>query len=205
MNVEYTGRQYVINPTIRKEVETGLTKIRKILGDRFDANVILAVEKHRHKAEITISPRNGPLVGLAQAKDMTIAVNEALDHLEKQAVKYKTRWMSKKRSARKTEEVKKWNGHSASTDEASVQPVIGFSEKTAVPVMVHKYPAVAKTTEVHLVRSDEAVAMRPMTLEEAIKEAHFKDRDVFVFRDPKGKLMILHRTRDGKMELIEAP
>ena len=29
--------------------------------------------------------------------------------------------------------------------------------------------------------------------------------DVFVFRDPKGKLMILHRTRDGKMELIEAP
>jgi putative sigma-54 modulation protein len=205
MNVEYTGRQYVVTSTIRKEVETGLTKIRKILGDRFDANVILAVEKHRHKAEITISPRNGPLVGLAQAKDMTIAVNEALDHLEKQAVKYKTRWMSKKRSARKTEEVKKWNGHSASTNETSVQPVIGFSEKTAVPVMVHKYPAVAKTTEVHLVRSEEAVAMRPMTLEEAIKEAHFKDRDVFVFRDPKGKLMILHRTRDGKMELIEAP
>ena len=29
--------------------------------------------------------------------------------------------------------------------------------------------------------------MRPMTLEEAIKEAHFNDRDVFVFRDPKAK------------------
>jgi len=28
---------------------------------------------------------------------------------------------------------------------------------------------------------------------------------VFVFRDPKGKLMVLHRTRDGRMELIEAP
>jgi putative sigma-54 modulation protein len=206
MNVEYTGRHYVVTSTIRKEVETGLTKIRKILGDRFETKVILAVEKHRHKAEITISPRNGPLVGLAQAKDMSIAVNEALDHLEKQAVKYKTRWMSKKRSARKSEEVKKWNGHSAPADDQSdVQTVIGLSEKTAVPVMVHKYPAVAKTTEVHLVRSDEAVAMRPMTLEEAIKEAHFRDRDVFVFRDPKGKVMILHRTRDGKMELIEAP
>jgi hypothetical protein len=24
-------------------------------------------------------------------------------------------------------------------------------------------------------------------------------------RDPKGKVMVLHRTRDGKMELIEAP
>ena len=204
MNVEYTGRQYTVTTAIRKEVETGLTKIRKILGDKFETKVILAVEKHRHKAEITISPRNGPIVGLAQAKDMTIAVNEALDHLEKQAVKYKTKWQSKKRSARKSEEVKKWNGHSTSPQE-ELTTMVGLSEKTAVPVMVHKYPAVARTTEVHLVRSEDAVAMRPMTLEEAIKEAHFKDRDVFVFRDPKGKVMILHRTREGKMELIEAP
>jgi putative sigma-54 modulation protein len=202
MNVEYTGRHYEVTTAIRKEVETGLTKIRKILGDKFETKVILAVEKHRHKAEITINPPKGPLVGLAQAKDMSIAVNEAIDHLEKQAIKYKTRWQSKKRSARKTEEVNKWNGHS---DQEDIQTAVGLSEKTAVPVMVHKYPAVAKTTEVHLVRSDESVAMRPMTLEEAIKEAHFKDRDVFVFRDPKGKVMVLHRAKDGKMQLIEVP
>src|SRR5437764_9586055 len=130
MNVEYTGRHYEVTNDIRKEVETGLTKIRKILGDRFEAKVILAVEKHRHKAEITINPRNGPLVGLAQAKDMTIAVNEALDHLEKQAIKYKSRWQTKKRSARKTEEVEKWNGQSAAEQ---VQTAVGLSEKTAVP------------------------------------------------------------------------
>src|SRR2546430_6564652 len=105
MNVEYTGRQYEITSAIRKEVETGLAKIRKILGDKFDSKVILAVEKHRHKAEITLSPRNGPLVGIAQGNDMTVAVNEALEHLEKQALKYKTRWRSKKRH-----EHEKWNG-----------------------------------------------------------------------------------------------
>jgi putative sigma-54 modulation protein len=202
MNVEYTGRQYEVTTAIRKEVETGLAKIRKILRDKFETKVILAVEKHRHKAEITISPRNGPIVGLAQAKDMTVAVNSALDHLEKQAIKYKSRWQAKKRSARKSEEDKKWNGESTQED---IQTMVGLNEKTAVPVMVHKYPAVAKTTEVHLVRSDDAVAMRPMTLEEAIKEAHFKDRDVFIFRDPKGKVMVLHRARDGKMQLIEVP
>jgi putative sigma-54 modulation protein len=202
MNVEYTGRHYEVTTAIRKEVETGLTKIRKILRDRFETKVILAVEKHRHEAEITISPRKGTLVGLAQAKDMSIAVGEALEHLEKQAVKYKARWETKKRTARKSEEVNKWNGHS---ERAEVQTAVGLTEKTAVPVMVHKFPAVAKTTEVHLVRSDEAVSMRPLTLEEAIKEAHFRDRDVFVFRDPKGKVMVLHRKRDGKMELIEAP
>jgi putative sigma-54 modulation protein len=202
MNVEYTGRHYDVTTAIRKEVETGLAKIRKILHDKFETKVILAVEKHRHKAEITISPRNGPLVGLAQAKDMSVAVKEALDHLEKQAVKYKARWETKKRAARKTEEAQKWNGEPTQEE---IQTAVGLNEKTAVPVLVHKYPAVAKTPDVHLVRSDDAVAVRPMTLEEAIKEAHFKDRDVFVFRDPKGKVMVLHRARDGKMQLIEVP
>jgi len=202
MNVEYTGRQYEVTPAIRKEVENRLTKIRKILGDRFETKVILAIEKHRHKAEITISPRNGPLVGLAQAGNMTAAVNEALEHLERQAVKYKTRWRTKKRHNHKTPSPKKWNGNASQED---VVTAVGLDEATAVDVVVHKFPAIAKTTEVHLVRSDEAVALRPMTLEEAIKEAHFRDRDVFVFRDPKGKVMVLHRTRDGKMELIEAP
>jgi putative sigma-54 modulation protein len=201
MNVEYTGRQYEVTPAIRKEVETRLSKLRKILGNKFETKVILAVEKHRHKAEITVNPRNGPLVAIAQAGDMDAALNQAFEHLEKQAVKYKTRWRTQKRHNHKSASPKKWTGHVAEEAVAAV----GLSEDTAVDVVVHKFPAVAKSTEVHLVRSDDAVALRPMTLEEAIKEAHFRDRDVFVFRDPQGKVMVLHRTRDGKMELIEAP
>jgi ribosome hibernation promoting factor len=197
MNVEYTGRQCEITPAVRKEVETGLTKIKKILGDRFETKVILAVEKHRHKAEITISPRNGPIVGLAQAGDMIAAVNAALEHLEKQALKYKTRWRTKKRQPRKG-----WDGEAV---QKKIRTAPDVEEKTTVPVVVHKFPQVSKTTEAHLVRSSDSVALRPLTLEEAIKEAQFRDRDVFVFRDPKGKVMVLHRTRDGKMELIEAP
>ena len=197
MNVEYTGRKYEITPTVRKEVETGLNKIRKILGDRFETKVILAVEKRRHKAEITINPPNGPIVGLAQTTDMLSAVNEALDHLHKQALKYKTKWLSKKRKA-----VKKFDGQSL---EENLETALGLAESTTVSVLVHKFPSVARTTEVHLVHSKDSVALRPMTLEEAIKEAHFRDKDVFVFRDPQGVLMVLHLTRDGKMELIEAP
>ena len=82
MNVEFTGRKCEITPALRKSVETGLAKIRKILGDKFDSKVVLATEKHRHKAEITVSPRNGPLVGIALAGDMKSAINQAMEHLE---------------------------------------------------------------------------------------------------------------------------
>ncbi len=199
MNVEYTGRHYEVTPANRKDVETGLSKIRKILRDKFETKVILAVEKHRHKAEITINSRVGPLVGLAQASEMDVAIGEALGHLEKQALRNKNRIITKKRRNQP-----KWNGE-AKPEATRVEARAAVPGPAPVSMVVHKYPVVAKSTEIHLIRSDEAVAMRPMTLEEAIKEAHFRDRDVFVFRDPKGKLMILHRTRDGKMELIEAP
>jgi putative sigma-54 modulation protein len=197
MNVEYTARKYQITPTIRREVETGLNKIRKILGDRFETKVVLAVEKRQHKAEITIDPPNGPIVGIAQTADMMSAISQALDHLEKQALKHKTKWLSKKRKAGK-----KFDGQSL---QDNLEAALGLAENATVSVLVHKFPSVARTTEVHLVHATDSVALRPMTLEEAIKETHFRDKDVFVFRDPEGKLMILHRTRDGKMELIEAP
>src|SRR6516164_10138373 len=120
MNVEYTGRQYEITPVIRKQIEHGLSKIRKLLGDNFDAHIILSVEKHRHQAEITITIRNHPIVGAAEAPEMLAAVTEALDRIDRQAVKYKARWRTRKRAARK-----KWSV-AASRNGQSSQRVIAI-------------------------------------------------------------------------------
>jgi putative sigma-54 modulation protein len=49
------------------------------------------------------------------------------------------------------------------------------------------------------------VALQPMTIEEAVKECEFRDRGVFIFRDKKGIVRVLHRRKDGKLELIEVP
>jgi len=202
MNVEYTGRQFEITPAIRTQVESGLHKIQKILGDNFDTHVILSTEKHRHIAEINVTVSNhAPIVGLAEAPEMNSAVGNALDHIDRQAVKYKTRWKSRKRHARK-----KFAGRQDANAEAgAVEIAVGAAVETAVPVTVHSFPTMVKFTETHVVRSLDSVARYPLTLEEAVKEAEFRDREVFVFRDLEGKVKVLHRKKDGKMELIEAP
>jgi len=205
MNVEYTGRQYEITSDIRKQIEHGLKKLTRILGDNFESKVILATQKTRCKAEITVSTAFQPVVGIAENTEMTSAVGEALEHIQKQVVKHRTRWRNIKRQPRK-----KWAGevHTAEIQSQNVKEMrmaVGASQSTAVPVVVHSYPATVRMTEAHVVPSTDSVSMRPMTLEEAVKEAEFRDRDVFVFRDAKGKVMVLHRKKDGKMELIEAP
>ena len=197
MNVEYTGRQYEATPAVRKQIDQGLSKLQKILGAAFKTNIILAAEKHRHIAEITVTVRTHPIVGIAEAGDMSSAVGEALDRIERQALKYKGRWRDKKRQPKK-----KWNGEATVAEQRAA---VGEKVSTAVPVVVHTYPAVVRTAEAHVTRDNSSVALRPLTLEEAIKEAEFRDRDVFVFRDNQGRVKVLHRTKDGRMELIEAP
>ena len=200
MNVEYTGRQFEITPAIRKQVENGLEKTQKILGSNFETHVILSTEKHRYIAEITVAVRNhAPIVGLAEALDMIAAVNNALSRIDRQAVKYKTKWKAKKRQARK-----KYDQQSV-PEEVAISVAVGKSVATSVPVTVHSFPTIVKFTETHVVKSPDSVSHKPLTLEEAVKEAEFRDREVFVFRDLEGKVKVLHRKKDGKMELIEAP
>ncbi len=203
MNVEFTGRQYEVTPAVRKQVEHGLTKLEKILGKTFDTHVILSTEKKRNIAEITVTIRNNSLVGMAEAAEMAQAVGEAIDKVDRQAVKYKTKFRAKKRIARKARATTKWNGQPELDKETKI--AVGTSETTAVDVVVHSFPGIVRMTEAHIVRSDDSVAMHPMTIEEAVKEAEFRDREVFVFRDPQGKVKVLHRKKDGRMELIEAP
>ena len=196
MNVEYTGRQFEITPAIRKEIETGLNKLSKFLGETFKSKVILTAEKSRRIAEITIKRRNNPIVGLAESLDMSAAIAQALGHIEKQALKHNGRKRDTKRVTKA-----KWKREAP---EVELTMAVGATSTTAVPVVVHKFPGNKKTSEAHLVRSDDSVALRPMTLEEAVKECEFRDREVFVFRDKQGNVKVLHRKKDGKLELIEA-
>ena len=199
MNVEYLARQYEITPAVRNEVESGLGKLTRILGENFKSKVILTVEKHRYIAEITVKRRRGHIVGLAEATDMVAAVNQALEHIETQALKSNGR----RRATNRKPKDKSWATSVEAEPETQIS--VGASAATAVPVVVHKFPAVARTTEAHLVKSSDSIAMRPMTIEEAVKECEFRDRDVFVFRDGKGRVKVLHRRKDGKIELIEVP
>jgi putative sigma-54 modulation protein len=199
MNVEYTGRQVEITPALRKQVERGLKKFTKIIGDNFESKVVLTLEKHRNVADVTVtSPNRNPVVGLAEARDMTSAIDGALERIERQLLKSKGRWRNLKRQPRD----KTWKGEEKAE---AMRLAVGMSATAAVPVAVHSFPARAHKQEAHIIKTSEAVALRPMTIEEAVKEAEFRDQHVFVFRDKAGDVKVIHRRLDGKIELIDVP
>ena len=217
MPVECTGRQVAITKPLRTLAEEGVERIARILGKITSAHVVLTAEKYRQIAEVTIKTRACTLVALCESSDtMETALREALVKTESQATRHKDKQRSRKRQPKPEKQVEEpavarsGRGAGAQMKAAKAGKTNGAANgkghaQPAIPVTVHSFPARAPIAEPHVVRSVDSVALRPMTLEEAVKEAEFRDRDVFVFRDNEGNVKVLHRKRDGKMELIEAP
>ena len=217
MPVECTGRQVVITPPLRSLAEEGVDRIARILGKISSAHVVLTAEKYRQIAEVTVKARACTLVALCESNiSMETALREALIKTEHQATRHKDKQRSQKRQPKPEKQLtepavaRSGRGGAAESKDAKAAAPSGVSNgkghaPPSIPVTVHSFPARVPITEPHVVRSVDSVALRPMTLEEAVKEAEFRDRDVFVFRDNEGNVKVLHRKRDGKMELIEAP
>ncbi len=218
MQVEYTGRQVIVTTALRTQAEEGIERIGKILGKATGAHVILSVEKYRKAAEVNIQTRFHDIVGISESNSMETALREALEKAETQAIRCKKKLQAKKRQP-KEEKItaepqlsrpRRTSSSPVASAEAPAPKTNGKTNgngrgKPVIPVTVHSFPSKTPIPEPHIVRSTDSVALRPMTLEEAVKEAEFRDREVFVFRDKQGSFKVLHRKRDGKMELIEEP
>lgn len=208
MDVEYTGRQASVTKKLKLQTEAGLARITKILGNSGNVHVILATDKYRQIAEVTIQTRNQKLVAACKSTEMVIALRDALVKIEQQAIRHKKRKMTIKRHGKSDTVIA---GAEVAEEIVAPKPAAGKAAaknsvgRKAVPMLVHSFPSHSPLSEPHVAKSTDGVALRPMSLEEAVKEAAFRDRDVFVFRNHGGQAMVLHRKRDGKMELIEVP
>ena len=207
MEVEFTGRQAEITDELRALAGAALARIEKLAGKASAANVVFTTEKYRHNAEVRILTSLQELIGICEANTMEAALRGALEKAETQAVRQK--------------EKLKARNHSVPSDKSSTQPGLeraSHAVRSALPAANGPgtnapLPATNGTSaassvaeyEPHIVRTIDPVALRPMSLEEAVKEAEFRDREVFVFRDGGDQIKILHRTCDGRMELIELP
>jgi putative sigma-54 modulation protein len=220
MQVEYTGRQVTVTRNLRTIAEESLERIGKILGKTTGAHVVLTAEKYRQMAEVTIKTRLLNIVAASESTSLETALRAALEKAETQAIRCKKKFYAKKRQPKEEKLTvepalarPKRATARAPLPKEEAQPAPAPAKKAngngrskqVLPVTVHSFPAKVPIPEPHVVRSADSVALRPMTLEEAVKEAEFRDREVFVFRDHDGNVKVLHRKRDGKMELIEAP
>jgi putative sigma-54 modulation protein len=179
MKITYTGRQVELVPAQLKKIEAGFAKVGKLLDGRkeCEAHVILSLERRLHHAEVTVNYHGHQMVGVGSNSDLFTAIHSAVEKLEKQALKVRTKWRDTKRKAAPPEP----------EPEAAVEPEAEESEPARRVYRVNHHQK-----------------RKPMTLDEAIMEME-ADRDYMVYRDATtDRVSVLLRRRDGNFDLVEA-
>jgi putative sigma-54 modulation protein len=97
MNIHYTARQATLTPEIKAYCEKRLGRLKGLIGDVIDVNVILIVQKNRAKAEINVRAKGGGLVVVEETLDMMDSLNRAFDNLEKKVRKERVKGRDKRR------------------------------------------------------------------------------------------------------------
>ena len=97
MEIIIHGDKLKITKAMNDYIEEKLAKLNKYLenGDRVRANVIVKVKNHEQRVEITIPMKSFILRSEETKNDFYAAVDKAVDKLERQIRKNKTRMMSK--------------------------------------------------------------------------------------------------------------
>lgn len=210
MEVEFTARQVKISKALRTHAEEGMERIGRILGKTAHASITFSAQRHEQIVELTVQGRAQKIAATGRAASLDSALKVAMDHAENQARRFRDRRIGGKRLP-KEEKVLTAPPVVRPKARAAQPPLEDAAEKASrngkarASIAIHSFPAKPTVVEPHILKNGEAIALKPLTIEEAVKEAEFRDRDLLIFRTSGGDTYVLHRRRDGQMELVEIP
>jgi len=217
MEVEFTARQVKISKILKTDAAEGIERIALVLGRITSAAFTFRAERHLQIVDLALKGRQYSIVSSGEASSQETALRNALAHAELQAQRLRAKVRAQKRVPKvaTTDEIlpKRKTARPSAVDlDANAEsnghkPAIARppGKQTKAAITVHSFPGKPAVVEPHILSAAEALAIRPMTIEEAVKEAEFRDRDLLIFRNKAGEMFVLHRRRDGKMELVEIP
>lgn len=177
MEIIIRGDKLKITDSMHNYIEEKLGKLEKYLknSDEIRANVIVKVKNHEQRVEITI-PLKTYIVRAEETKDdFYAAVDKALDTLERQIRKNKTRMMSK--------QVKTNFDFDISEIEQEIE----------------------KEQEEKKVVKRKNVEVKPMNEEEAILQMELLGHEFYMYKDSEsGKSAVVYKRKDGNYGVIES-
>jgi putative sigma-54 modulation protein len=179
MNIEITGRQIEVTPALREFTADKLRKLEKLLDGPLEVHVVLAVEKHRHMAEIQVKGRTGVFSGTEETGDLYASISEVADKLERQALKHKEKVTGRKRRV------------GTRLPEAALA-----IENEAEREAVEEGPA--------RILPSERYRLKPLAPEDAVLELEATGEDLLVFRDASTyRVNVVYRRKDGNFGLVD--
>lgn len=176
MRINVTFRHMETSEPVRNYVEDKLPKVKKYIDEPVEAQVVLSVEKIRHKVEVTLTAKGITIKATDETADMYAAIDGVLDKLERQLKRYKDKIKQHKPAGGRERQVQKTVYAAQSIDEG------------------HAEPSIIKT---------DSFQVKPMSVDEAVMQMDLLEKEFLVFTDSSSEeINVVYRRKDGNYGLI---
>lgn len=177
MEIIIHGDKLKITSSMKDYIEDKLGKLEKYLenSDQVRVNVIVKVSNYLQRVEVTIPLKSFILRTEDSQQDFYAAVDKAIDKLERQIRKNKTR---------------------LSTKQAKTNVDYGFA--------MSAIESVEETEETKVIKRKK-VEVKPMDEEEAILQMELLGHQFYMYKDSEtGKPTVVYKRNDGNYGIIES-
>ena len=193
MRLELRGHHVDITPALRRLVSAKVGKIEQLLNDgAVSVKAILTVEKHRHRANITLHARGERFLhGEAETDKWETSVGGAVEQIAQQAQKVKNKRQDRTRHREKTGIA------------AAVAQTNGGARSSAAKPAPEPRTARERVRMPPILRASRQ-SIQPMSAADAARRLDAARDGVVVFRDTETKaISVLYRRPDGELALVE--
>lgn len=175
MNIHITVKNIELTDAIKSYVEKKVAKVKRYFDQVIDVNVVLDVQKNVHLAEVLVNAKGVFLKGAEKSEDLYASIDLAVDKIDRQLVKYKSKLKSKKLIDKKFE-----------------QPL---------RLDVYNVDSLDADDPVSIITKD--IPVKPMDVEEAVMQMDLLNKNFFVFRNSKSsEVNVVYKRDDGNIGLI---
>lgn len=176
MKISVTFRNTEGEDWFKNYVEEKLGKLKKYIDRPVDVRVVLSVEKFRNVAEINLMDNGINVNAREEAKEMALAIDEAVEKIERQLKKHR-------------EKMRVHKGAGAKTGDDQ------FAKSTESEGEDANETRIAETRK---------IILKPMSHDDAIMELEASRNLFIIFRDAATEnVTVIYRRDDGNYVLVE--
>ncbi len=180
MNLTTTARHFETDSDLMEHIEERILRLKRYFDHILNVDVIMAVEKFRHIAEVNVHVNGHNFNAKEESEDMKTSIDKATKNLERQIKKFKERLKS---SHQKTKHIEKaMASHELIVKAESIGSESGIEMMEPVSYEVHE-----------------------LSIEESIIALQKGKKDFLLFRNVKtGKKNFVYTRSDGHYGIIDA-
>lgn len=191
-NIQITGRHIEVTDSMKDYAMDKISKIERFMNRIIDVNVIMDIQKLDHRVEIILKAGNVKITSKASTTDMYVSIDQAVDKLETQILRYKS----------------KLQDH-----HAKGHTILDMTVNVLSPQEIEEELEIDQETiqdqdsnrfKPHRVVKQETRPLKTLTYDEAVMKMELSGDTFMIFKNEADqKLKIIYRRQDENYGIIE--